>query len=315
MPLRLLSGVMALMLAATAWAEGDTLTLKPEAYVKGPNVLLGDIAEITGDHAKPLAALEIAPAAMPGGSKNFDAAYLLSRIRSAGYSDADLKVTGARYVKATTLHLDVTHEMLAEDLRHFIQSEMPWKPEDATIDILTPEQDFVVPDGKVTFTWRPRPDYRYVGLGSFRGEVAVDGRLQKVVLCRANIEAYADVVVAVNELERGHIIVPGDVTLEKRSMAMAGENALRDLSAPVGYTARSAIFPGQVISKGDIVPRILVRRNQMVNVEMRSGTLDIKGVARAMNDAHEGDMVTCQNVQSKQQFQGVVRKDGVVVVP
>ncbi|MBI5094108.1 MAG: flagellar basal body P-ring formation protein FlgA [Candidatus Hydrogenedentes bacterium] len=299
---------------AAALAEADTLTIKREAFVKGPKVFLGDIASITGEHAEPLAALEVAPAASPGGFKNFDAAYLMSRIQNAGYTPEELKVSGAPSVKATTMHLEVTQDMVAEDLRRFIETQMPWDAAQAQIDVTAPSQEIVVADGAVSINWRPSPEYKFVGPGAFRGEIAVDGRVQKTILCKANVEAYSSVVIAATDIPRGKVISRNDLTVEKRSMLNLSDRAVKDPAELIGQVARSTIFPGQIIEKRDVAAQILVRRNQMVNVDVQSGTLHIRSTARALNDAREGDIVGCQNPGTKDQFQGVVRRDGAVVV-
>jgi len=68
------------------------------------------------------------------------------------------------------------------------------------------------------------------------------------------------------------------------------------------------------LSPRQIVPPQLVKRNQMVTVETRAGGLLIRSQARAMGNAGVGDVLTCQNPDSKQDFAGTVRKDGIVVV-
>lgn len=58
-------------LSLQALAQG-TVTVKDSAYVKGPKILLGDVADITGDNAEKLAQVEVAPAALPGTAKRID---------------------------------------------------------------------------------------------------------------------------------------------------------------------------------------------------------------------------------------------------
>ena len=69
-----------------------------------------------------------------------------------------------------------------------------------------------------------------------------------------------------------------------------------------------------MITKRKVQPRRLFKRNQIVIVEARAGALRVRNRARALDDGRAGDVVTCLNLDSKQEFQGVVRKDGVVVV-
>lgn len=292
----------------------DELSLKAEALVKGPSVHLGDVASLTGDNAETLASIELAPAPLPGESKRFEASLIQARIRNAGFEDASVQVTGSASVKATTMHIEVSKEAIAEDLRQFIELSMPWDAADATIDILPPAYDVVLPDGDITFAWKPNPQYKYVGSGAFRGEIAVDGAVKKTVMCRATVDAYTDVVVAQEMIQAGGIIAVADLTLEKRPVAKLEADALIVLDDAVGQVARGALFPGAIITKRGIMPRKLIKRNQVVSVEARTGAVVVKTQGKALSDGAVGDLVSVSSLQSKQEVQGVLRRDGVVVI-
>ena len=310
---KFLTGIVAL-LAAAAWSAADTVTLKNEAYVKGPYVTLGEVADIQGEHAEALALVELAPAALPGSSKKFDAALLKSRIANAGLSVESLQFAGASNTVATTLHNELTPDMMIAELRTFIESEMPWEPEDTSIDIALPTQEVVVPDGALEIRWWPNPQYRWVGPGVFRGEIQVDGEVKRTILVRAQIEAYSDVLVAATDIPRGKLISTSDLQIEKRAMSMLKGSVLSRPEEIVGQVARSTIFPGQVITTRQIAPRQLVKRNQNVVVEATAGALVVRSQARALMNACAGDVIVCMNPDSKEEFQGTVRGDGVVVV-
>jgi len=305
------------MLLTTALAlplHADTVMLKTEAYVKGPALTLGDVAEIKGEHAESLAEIELGSAALPGSSKRIDAALVESRIQSAGIASGEVAFQGPGSVVAKTLHAEITSDMLATDLRTFIEGEMPWAPDEASIDVAVPNQDLVVPDGAVEIRWWPNPLYRWVGPGVFRGEIQVDGEVKRTVLVRAQVEAYTDVLVAATDIPRGSLISPSDVQLETRAMSQMKGSVLRSANDAVGQVARSTIFPGQAIASRQLMPRQLVKRNQSVTVEARAGGLVVRSQARALMNGSEGDLVTCMNLDSREEFQGVVRADGVVVV-
>ncbi|MCL4694114.1 MAG: flagellar basal body P-ring formation protein FlgA [Candidatus Hydrogenedentes bacterium] len=314
-PLKTIGGIAAtLVLAALALADTDTIMLKTEAYVKGPALTLGDVADVQGENADALADIEIGNAAMPGDSKRLDASLVRSRIENAGFTADSVEIQGPGSVVATTLYSEITSDMLATDLRTFIEGEMPWALDEATIDVAAPTQNLVVPDGLVEVRWWPNPQYRWVGPGVFRGEVTVDGEVKRTVLVRAQVEAYTEVLVAATDIPRGSLISVADLQLEKRAMSQMRGNVLQSTGDAVGQVARSTIFPGQVITSRQLMPRQLIKRNQPVTVEARAGRLVIRSQARALMNGCEGDLITCVNPDSREEFQGVVRKDGVVVV-
>ena len=291
-----------------------TVELHKEAYVRGPKIYLGDIADVAGPNARALASLEVSGAAAPGGVKRLNAALLEARIKNAGFDTGEVTVEGAPSVLATTLHLEVTPEAIAQDLRDFMEAEMPWDPCDATIDVVPPSQDFMVPEGQLELAWWLPPQYRWVGRGSARGEIRVDGQVKQTFLCRIGVEAYTDVVVAAADIPRQSVIRPGDVEVRKEAVSALPTGYVSDPAEAVGMLARNTMFPGQPLTKRKLVKPTLVKRNQTVIVEVRAGALLVRGRARAMRDGCAGDVVPCRNNGSKEEFTGVLREDGVVVV-
>ena len=78
--------------------------------------------------------------------------------------------------------------------------------------------------------------------------------------------------------------------------------------------ASRTLFPGDPLTTRNTQMPKVVRRNQFVPVELKAGTLQVRSQARALGDAAVGDTVRCVNEGTKEEFQGVVRGDGVVVV-
>ncbi len=314
------SFVVGLLLAVTAIASAEdvraenTVVFRDEVYVKGPAVHLSDIADIKGDAATVLGDIELIPAASPGRSCRVDAALVKSRLRGAGIDPSEVMFDGARSVVAKTLYLDLTKEMLAEDLRSYIMGEMPWDPEDAAIDIMSAGSNTVIPDGDVVIVWRPAPQYRWFGPGTFRGEINVDGKQERTLIAQANIDAYVDVVVADRDLPRGKLLQATDFRLEKRALSKLVRSPLRDIDAAVGSVARNPIYPGDVLTERHLRPRVLIKRNSMAAVQTSIGGLVVRGRARALMDGHAGDAIILVNPQSKKEITGVVQDDGTVVV-
>lgn len=313
---KLAAGFTVVMLFVAGVAvHADTLILKEEAFVKGPKLTLGDLADIQGDNADFLATIEIAPAPLPGGSKCIGAALVEARVENAIPEPIELEFKGARSVRATTRHLEITPEMVEEDLRQFILLEMPWDPADTDIDLTVPQHKFVVPDGQLALEWRSNPAYRYIGVGSFRGSLVVDGGVKKALICKAKVETYGDVVIATTDISRGKPITRKNVHTEKRALSALKDPVFCSPEEVLGFIARRTIFPGQVIKKRNVALPVLVKRNHMVIVETRVSGLHIQSQARAASDGAAGDVVRCVNFNSKQEFQGVVREDGVIVIP
>ena len=310
----ILGGALALALGLALCAGAESVVIKEEAYVKGPKILLSDIASLPGDKAAEWGSLEVTAAPAPGVEKNVSASLVEARLREAGVNVQELSFEGSRTVKTTTMALDVTKEMLTESLRAFILAQMPWDPQDAEIDIPPPLSDLVVPDGELSILWSASPQYRYIGPGAFRATVEVDRKSQQTLVLRAEVHPYAEVLVTATDIARGKLLTEKDLELRKIALTDAPSGVILDPSAIVGQLARRTIFAGTVLTSRDVEQRIVVQRNQIVPVEMYSGAVHVSTQARALGDARTGDTVVCANLNSKEQFQGVARGDGVVEV-
>lgn len=310
----MMRSALMIILAMAPSAFADTVTLKDEAYVHGPQVKLAELADVDGEHADALRDLDIVGAAAPGVAKRITLALVESRVRSAGFDAAQVAVKGAPAVSATTLHLEITPGMIAEDLRAYIRKEMPWDPSAALVDVTAPETQYNVADGKVSVVWRPDPQYEYLGQGSFRGDILVDGEVQRTVFARANIAAYETVVVASQPIARGDLISGANARLEKRELSALDPGAFFSLQDVAGRIAKTTIQPGQALTARRLEMPTLVERNQLVPVETHVGKLTIRGQAKALADGTVGEMILLLNVASNQKLSGVVRPDGVVEI-
>jgi len=306
--------VLACVLLCVASAQADTITLRAESFVKGPTILLGDIADIEGERADLLSAIEVGPAAQPATAKRFNVAMLGSRLKTAGFDPVSVEIKGATNVSVTTMSNEIPRGALVESLRDYVLASMPWKPEDADIDIPQPFDDIVVPDGAVAINWRANPQYRFIGSGGFRGDITVDGKVERTVMLRANINAYGEVLIAKSEIQRGTVARADSFEVRKELLGTGGMDRISDPAMVAGQIAKKTVFPGQPVKSGDFEAARVVKRNQLVNVETRAGALLIQSQAVAMNDARIGDVLLCSNPGSKEQFQGIVRRDGTVVV-
>lgn len=305
----------ALLLILPLAATGQTITFHESAYVRGPEVMLGEIADIDGDESGAWAGMTVAAAATPQDSKRLRTDLLLARLRSDGVDTGAIEVRGPAVIEATTLHQELGAKTVADHLRAYIEANMPWDAADALIDVEDADDVIILPEGRVEVQWLPASAYNWVGQGTFRGTVLVDGRQEQVLLRQVTLDAYVPVVVATAEIQRGQWLGPLDVRTEKRLLSGMAEKSIPVPDDITQFTARRAIHTGEIITESALAPRILVKRRQLVAVAARAGGLDIQTQARAESDAAAGDIITCTNIGSKETFQGIVLNNGTVYVP
>jgi flagellar basal body P-ring formation protein FlgA len=307
--------IMMIVSIGSLTAMADTVTLKPDVFIKGPTVLLGDVADIAGEHAEELRVIEVARAALPGATRRIDSSLLRSRILNAGYGRESVEFfTSKRIISATTMHIDLSKELLTEYLQDHIYANMPWDPDETMIDIIPPTGKTVVADGDLEIVWRANPAYKYLGQGSFRGDVIIDGKKVKTLYAKAVIKAYAEVLVANHSVSRGELLTSDNVRLEKHDLSTLTTGMFLGIDEIDGMIAKSSIQAGKILSPTKVMMPKIVKRNQIVRVRTQIGSLVIQSQAQAMSDGSVGDILRCRNLQSKEEFSGIVGKDGVLTV-
>jgi flagellar basal body P-ring formation protein FlgA len=119
----------------------------------------------------------------------------------------------------------------------------------------------------------------------------------------------AEAVIPLRAIALGQVIKSSDVMIERRpkTEVIAVEDVL-------GFAAKRALKPGQVIRAGDVMKQELVVRNDTVTIyyEAPGMVLTIRG--KAMDSGSMGDVVNVLNIQSKRTIQATVSGPGRVNV-
>jgi flagellar basal body P-ring formation protein FlgA len=119
----------------------------------------------------------------------------------------------------------------------------------------------------------------------------------------------AEAVIPLRAIATGEVIRSSDVMIERRPKTEV--IAIEDV---LGFAAKRALKPGQVIRAGDVAKQELVGRNETVTIyyEAPGMVLTIRG--KALDAGAMGDVVNVLNVQSKRTIQATVSGPGRVNV-
>jgi flagella basal body P-ring formation protein FlgA len=119
----------------------------------------------------------------------------------------------------------------------------------------------------------------------------------------------AEAVIALRAIAQGAVLKASDVMIERRPKTdvVAVEDVL-------GFSAKRALKPGQIIRAADVMKPELVGRDATVTIsyEMPGMMLTIRG--KALEAGAKGDVVNVLNTQSKRTIQATVSGPGRVTV-
>lgn len=117
-----------------------------------------------------------------------------------------------------------------------------------------------------------------------------------------DIEALADMVVALHQIENGELISAADVVLQKRELSQSSHLAARTVNEVIGKKTRTIFRANQPV-RADLVERVpLVKSGQMVTIIAENEVLKVSVSGKARSSGAEGDTIWVQNLTSQKEI-------------
>ncbi len=321
---RLVRVLAVLLVAGAAWraAAQDVVTLRDSAELPahGP-ITLGQIAELSGSQASALAGTEITPdsgAAGADGWATIDAHAVREALRRApGVNWGKLIVRGsacavrragteppkaaARPAPEPPANAGATvRAMVEQRVRESIggaddEVRMTFEESDralldASVEGRTADIQLVGTSERQTVSVKVFEGLRQVAAGSVRVGVSVK---RTVAVCTGG-------------LRRGEALTAENFSVEERWIAPTVRPV--DVSKALGRVARGRVDPGDIIEENDAESPVLVKKGDLVDVYCLSSSINLKSVARAMENGREGETIRFQTPNAKRPF--LARVDG-----
>ena len=129
------------------------------------------------------------------------------------------------------------------------------------------------------------------------------------------VTRYAEVVVAVNAIERGAVVSQADVQLERQRIPAGRSGFYTDVKSVVGRVTRQSITGGQAILARNTRAQTLVHRGQGVVLHTALGNITVRARGKALQDGAAGERIRILNLSSERVVSGVVDGSGEVIVP
>jgi len=191
------------------------------------------------------------------------------------------------------------------DIRRVLDDHLRQKSENLGLDVSVKKigysGDMALPAGTISYEVVAPDRWEGWGNANLALIVRVNDRVERNISVKVEVEALADVVVAVRPLERGEVIGNGDIAVQKRDLAKMQGKTCRLASEAVGKRVRTAIRGNNPI-RADYLERIsLVKSGQLVTIVVENDALRITAAGRARNSGAEGDTVMVQNLASQKE--------------
>lgn len=130
----------------------------------------------------------------------------------------------------------------------------------------------------------------------------------------AHIQVFSDVWVTTTPLNRGMVIKPEHIVIERRDMSNRFSEYMHSQQSPLGLVTRRPLRAGDVITQSALVKQIAIKRGQKVQIIARKNGLEIRSNAIAMTNGSMGERIRVRNSSTKKEMEGILTENNIVQV-
>jgi flagella basal body P-ring formation protein FlgA len=172
----------------------------------------------------------------------------------------------------------------------------------------------ILPPGNPSYEVISSQEWEGWGRGAVALIVRIDDRVVENIPVNIDVEALADVVVAVRGMERGMVVEKEDVALQKRDLATLPKKTCRDIREVVGKRVRVGVR-GNAPIRSDYLEKLpLVRSGKLVSIIAENELFRITSCGIAKGSGAEGDTILVRRESAQKEIPAVVVDAGTVRV-
>lgn len=305
---RILLAAMIAFSTGSAIAAGLPAELKPQAVIDGDLVKLSDLWDNLGAKGEAV----VAPAPQPGKRVTADARWLSAVAQSHGISwqpnsayDRIVIERAGSVVDLKLIETELRESLAMEGVRGAVDLEIANR---GALNIMVPGS------GPTTvavreLSWDPRTN-RFAAMIEVPAGApnAVRQRIQGRVFATSRVPVLA------RNLSRGEAIREADIQWAELREDQVRPGVVTDPRALIGLEPRYSVRAGAPIRSADLQRPVLVTRNAVVTVSLKTPFMTLTTQGRADEDGGKGDVIRITNIKSKRTMEAIVEGPGAVSV-
>ena len=315
---RILPAIVLVTVVATPAMSAPQIYLLRNVTMDGKALTVGAVAVVTGadkETVDAIRAVRLGRSPFPGEQIHLSPRTMLSRMAMSGINTRGIRFSGARQVRVTSRHQEITAERIesvALDELLACVGDVPGVT--YTADGKVDGESINTSAGEVTLAAKvlgesagPTATVVVSGTGE-HGEKLFD----RALTFRATYSAVR--VVASRDLRPGELLDEDSITLET-VRTPSRPRSQPSLATFMGSRTRSWIKRGALLAKSMVhmpSPEIIVERNNPVQMRISMPGMTVTAMGLALMPGREGDIIRVRNVDTMRIVSARVRHDGSV---
>jgi len=308
-----LIGLMLLICKAGYCEIKASIYLKDFAWIEGPSVQLGEIAEIEGNEelVEKLKKIKITSAPPLGKSRVINQDYIWVRLYQGKIKAQEVIFQGAKEVKITVLSNTIEEEQVLRaiegSLSIFLKEE---EMEEMEVEIGRVAFSFplVVPVGELKLQGEISPSSFNSSRLTILMEIYINENLYRTLSIPLKIKIFKEVVVATRNLYTDHTFTREDIIKEKIliNVNKQGEEWLCNLQEVLGKRSLRNISAGTPLKKELLGSALLVKRGSLVTLSIEGRNIRIHAQGKALEKGGKGKIIEVLNIDSEKRLEGII---------
>lgn len=143
--------------------------------------------------------------------------------------------------------------------------------------------------------------------------IRCEGKSPWSIFVPVQVEMKLPIAIAVTDIQKGHILNPGDIAIEIRSIRSHRFGFSDNKEDLVGQAATRHITSGTVIQKLHLAKPIAVKRGDRLKLQANRGSLSVTTSAIAMSKGRVGERIRVKNPQSNKIIEAMITAPGHAV--
>jgi flagella basal body P-ring formation protein FlgA len=316
LPVILLLSSFALAETPAPAAPKSVIRLKQEATLPGPDIVLGDVAGLSGAAAADLAAVSLGPVPWPGTERLIDATVVKITLYRDGVDLTTVDIIGQGCVVSTKT-ITVAGDEILNVARNLLIERLPWAPENIRIEPEAPPADCEVAAGSG----------RMVLEASMAGSISAGGKVRVVVTGKAadrplfrttvsfQVRVFETIIVARRGIFRGETFTEDNVVERRLDVTtLSPGNLYSRVSGLIGNKATRSIRTGMPITRKMAAVPPIINRGDLVQIIFKTKFLSLAAKGKARESGAPGQVIRVINIDSGREVTGEVTPTGQVSV-
>jgi flagella basal body P-ring formation protein FlgA len=301
-----------------SWGASIVITVPSEAQVQGPQITLGDVAEIQGEPADTVARMRhvlLGQAPPAGVERLLSKSTLVTQLKHQGLWTQGLQFQGALQIRVMRASQRLEPQHLETVVRQALSRRLPQTTPPPSIRAIRGLSPVFVPLGPVQYEVTVSGRNMALGSTAFTLSIQVAGKVEKQLHGTATIAVAQEVVSLVRPVAQGEIITPDAVSRTQIQVTQPLRQVVTQPEDVIGKQARRALAGNAPLATQDVTTMAVVHRGDMVRIVLESPLIKVSTPGEALEAGKPGDTIRVKNTSSHREVRAQVIDKQTVRIP